>query len=399
MKTLLFIPYQDIYDFCEVNILTREFAVLHLILSRHPGFRLISIGKPRTWLDMKPYDEGSNPFPGGSVEAEVRDRINRCEKLRTLVPFSLKLYQKRGWWVGGYAAIRKALRGREIDWKNTIVYSNSPFSWKLGQWCKQMGATVLFDMMDDFTIHPCMNRIEKKRAHEGYAQYMRCAEYVSANSEHNVRFLRASFGREADLIKNGVFAPDAPEGGEAARKILQAKAKYDRCAGYIGKLGLRIDEKLLDQVTAACPKVLFAVAGPHLSGQKNEGLEKLLHARENILYLGPVPSTQVYGIMNTCDIMLIPHSVDKFENGGDPLKLYQYLNARKPVITTPIAGVEEFKDWITITDDPGQWARLINDPAFAQSAPREAPRSIFWDERAEPMLSYLDQWLLGGAPR
>lgn len=399
MRTLLFIPYQDIYDFCETEILTREYAVLHMLLTRHPEFRLVCVGKPRTWLDKKSYNANANPFPEGSAEAHVRGRINRSEKLRTLVPITPKLYQRRGWWADGYAATDRALRRLGVDWKQTLVYTNTPFAHKLVAKCKEAGASILFDMMDNLTIFPLFNEREKKCAYEGYSKLVRQCDYICANSEFNVRFLRTSFGREADLIKNGVFAPDAAEDGEAARKILQAKGKYDRCAGYIGKLGLRIDEKLLDQVTAACPKVLFAVAGPHLSGQKNEGLEKLLHARENILYLGPVPSTQVYGIMNACDIMLIPHSVDKFENGGDPLKLYQYLNARKPVITTPIAGVEEFEDWITITEDPLEWARLINDPAFAQSAPREAPRSIFWEQRAEPMLSYLDQWLLGGAPR
>lgn len=398
MKTLLFVPYQDIYDFCETDILTREYAVLHMLLTRHPDFRLVCVGKPRTWLDKKSYNADANPFPESSVEAHVRDRINRSEKLRTLVPITPKLYQRRGWWADGYAATDKALRRIGIDWKQTLVYTNSPFAHKLAAKCKENGASILFDMMDNLTIFPMLNDRERKCAFEGYSKLAQLSAYACANSEQNVQFLRSNFGLEADLIKNGVFPSDAAMDGEAVRKILQAKAKYDRCAGYIGKICFHIDEKLLDKVTAASPKVLFAVAGPHLSGQRNEGLEKLLHSRENILYLGPVPSTQVYGIMSACDIMLIPHFAGKLENGGDPLKLYQYLNARKPVITTPIAGVEEFKDWITITEDPEQWVRLINDPAFAQSAPREAPRSILWEKRAEPMLSYLDQWL-GGAPR
>jgi hypothetical protein len=398
MKTLLFIPYQDIYDFCETGILTREYAVLHMLLTRHPGFRLVCVGKPRTWLDKKSYDADANPFPEGSVEARVRDRINRSEKLRKLVPITPKLYQRRGWWADGYAATNKALRRLGIDWKQTLVYTNTPFAHKLAAKCKENGASILFDMMDNFTIYPSFRQRERKCAYEGYSKLTELSDYACVNSEYNVQFLRSNFGLEADLIKNGVFRTDTPVDSEAARKIREAKGKYDRCAGYIGKLCFRIDEKLLDKVTAACPKVLFAVVGPRIKGQENKELEKLLHLRENILYLGPVPSTQVYGIMNACDIMLIPHFVGKNENGGDPLKLYQYLNARKPVITTPFDGAEEFKDWITITEDPEQWARLINDPAFAQSAPREAPRSIYWEKRAEPMLSYLDQWL-GGAPR
>ena len=32
------------------------------------------------------------------------------------------------------------------------------------------------------------------------------------------------------------------------------------------------------------------------------------------------------------DILSIPHSVGKKENGGDPLKLYQYLTRKKYII-------------------------------------------------------------------
>ena len=125
------------------------------------------------------------------------------------------------------------------------------------------------------------------------------------------------------------------------RKIREAKQKYTKCVGYIGKLGLRLDAELIDGVTSACPEILFVFVGGYLKGQINEKLIKIFENRDNVLHIDAVPSAFVYSILNEFDVLSIPHAVGKAENGGDPLKLYQYLTRNKPIITTDVGGMRD----------------------------------------------------------
>ena len=71
---LVFIPYQDLYNFLNDGIMTREYA----ILSRLSGIRdipTIIINKPRTLLDGKRIGKAEGLFPEGSEEGLLREKI------------------------------------------------------------------------------------------------------------------------------------------------------------------------------------------------------------------------------------------------------------------------------------------------------------------------------------
>ena len=44
----------------------------------------------------------------------------------------------------------------------------------------------------------------------------------------------------------------------------------------------------------------------------------------------------------------------------EPQKMFNYLAAGKPVVSTPCAGVEKFKDFITIASTYNEFVEAIN---------------------------------------
>ena len=60
------------------------------------------------------------------------------------------------------------------------------------------------------------------------------------------------------------------------------------------------------------------------------------------------------------DIGIIPHHTGELENGGEPIKLYEYLAAGKPVVTTNIAGIDIFKDIISIVKNKNDFLNSLN---------------------------------------
>ena len=86
---------------------------------------------------------------------------------------------------------------------------------------------------------------------------------------------------------------------------------------------------------------------------------------------------------------MIPYSVGKNENSGDPLKLYQYFMTGKPIACTPIREVGEYSDLILVSDDVDDWTRLLRGGDTGTRSYSSVSSSIRWDERASVLLSFI----------
>ncbi len=151
--------------------------------------------------------------------------------------------------------------------------------------------------------------------------------------------------------------------------------------------GLRLDENLINTISKECPDILFVFVGDYLKGQINNELIKIFDSRKNVLHIKGVPSSYVYPILDEFDILSIPHSVGKNENGGDPLKLYQYLTRKKPIISTPILGMEEFKNYVTIEKDENKWVDYLKKTS--QEPANYNKKNIYWESRMKTILDFL----------
>lgn len=384
-KILIFIPYQDSDNFYSDGIMTREYAILYLLWN--VGYKtVINVKKPRTWLDKKRYQIHEEYYPNGTKEAIIKEILDESKTIQFIQPVSiLQLIKRRGWWNAGY---RKEIKLLELqEGKEYLVYSDNPFAVDLLRELHKQNCSIYFDIMDNFAVHPSLNKREQTIALDGYKQIYKFADYISANSQQTCDYMQQYTNNSIVLVKNGVFADNEIKVSFSIKEIKtirRVKTKFRLCVGYIGKLGLRLNAELIDKISSSCTDVLFVFVGGYLKGQLNERLMELFNSRDNVLHINAVPSAYVYSILDEFDVLMIPHAVGKAENGGDPLKLYQYLTRKKPIITTPILGVNEFKDYITISDNVDEWILFIeaNDKPL-----KEIDSKIFsWESRISQII-------------
>ena len=389
-NNLIFVPYQDTDNFFRDGILTREFAMLYLL--KNMGFRnIINVKKPRTVLDSPRYQIHDEYYPEGTIESQVK---NYCDQAITIQHHpTLSVHQitaRRGWWEKGYLKTFETLEKYTAEGQN-LVYSDNPFASELLSKLCTENTAIYFDVMDNFAIHPSLSEKEHELALVGYKRIMNFADIVCANSKQTCEFIKEKTGREILLVKNGVFENNEAsitEDISCVEVIRNKKRKYKKCVGYIGKLGLRLDADLIEEITEECQQVLFVFVGGYLKGQINDKLLELFETRENILHIDAVPSAFVYAILDEFDILSIPHAVGKAENGGDPLKLYQYLTRGKPIITTNILGVSEFSDVITISNSKNEWIEFINRNTYDSVI---KTGGFYWDERFNPIRTGIEK--------
>lgn len=184
--------------------------------------------------------------------------------------------------------------------------------------------TIIFDLLDDWTVHFAFQSISAE-VEEGYRLMFQLADHVTANSEGTLA-LAHRFGRsDAVLMANGCDPERFPTNSEAAGATT---------IGYVGKIGLRVDLELIQEVCAALPEAHFIFAGPILDKEYLPALTAI----PNLELLGDVHYDEVPQLLKRFDLGWVPHRVGEGEVGGDVIKTYEYRAAHLPVLTTPVIG-------------------------------------------------------------
>ena len=100
--------------------------------------------------------------------------------------------------------------------------------------------------------------------------------------------------------------------------------------GYFGAIERRIDYTLIKKVIADNPDKSFVFVGPVDQDYIREGD----FTAPNLHLPGPVAYEQMPAALKGFDVCIIPFKKDDVSNNIFPLKLFEYLGAGKPVVST-----------------------------------------------------------------
>ena len=152
---------------------------------------------------------------------------------------------------------------------------------------------------------------------------------------------------------------------------------------FSGAWNRRVDAALVAAAAARLPHVTFVIVG---------AVAAPLPAAPNVHSLGAVPYAELPAHLQAADVGIVPYRRSDFNDASCPLKVYEYLAAGLPVVTTsvdtrglppdlvrPVNGVEGFVTAIG--------ALAARDAAGACRS--EAARHS-WDARADALLATID---------
>lgn len=159
--------------------------------------------------------------------------------------------------------------------------------------------------------------------------------------------------------------------------------------GYLGFIMERTDLHILCDIAAQRPDWEIILAGPEYPKGYIEKSGILKHG--NVRWLGEISNDEAPGFLRSLDVCLMPHKDNDYSRSMGPLKLYQYLGSGRPVISTPVAGLDGVKDYVHIANNSDEFVAQAQDAlendSIKNSASRiDAVRHQTWDVRVEQML-------------
>jgi len=247
---------------------------------------------------------------------------------------------------------------------------------------------VVADVVDDHRTFVAPNSPLRARLTDNYRQILARSDVVLANCEP-VRVTMRELAPEVHLVPNACEYPPPPDDGRVPPEIARLRGPV---IGYVGNLSSRIDIALLDHVARARPGwQLVLIGSAHL---RRDVL--VLDRHPNVHFLGVRPYAEVPRYVRAFDVGIVPHLDDAMTRSMNPLKAYVFCSLGIPVVSTPVANLDDLAGLLTVAGTPDGFVAAVEAALTAPRPPaaaRERLRAHSWEARATGVLDLVDRAL------
>lgn len=192
-------------------------------------------------------------------------------------------------------------------------------------------ALLVYDCIDQHTEYPWNRRIQG-RIGALEERLLAEADVVTVTSSHLLERKKAKC-KTIRPVPNGV---DIGLFGRARGSELDVAPELAHVKGpvvmYVGAIAEWFDVELVEHIAIRHPEWTLVLIGPQ--SVRAPGL-----TRTTVLRLGTRDHADLPRYLKRADVCLIPFVVNELTLGVNPLKLYEYLAAGKPVVSTALPDV------------------------------------------------------------
>ncbi len=205
---------------------------------------------------------------------------------------------------------------------------------------------VIYDITDDWTqfTHFTERKGLLARTIAEDAELCRRADSVIVCSR-SLYESRQALSRDIHLIPNGVDAAHYRCVLDEHGPLPKACRNWPRPVfGYTGSIHAdRVDVKLLEAMTAAMkerniPGTIVLIGPVMLPAEQQRQLE----GTGRVIFTGPMAYRDLPQYMRAFDVCIVPHCMTAFVESLNPIKLWEYLAAGKPIVSTDVAGFRDY---------------------------------------------------------
>lgn len=171
----------------------------------------------------------------------------------------------------------------------------------------------------------------------------------------NVRAqIRQHFYKDSVIIGNGVDLSRFKKGSSLVVK----KSNRRRRIVFVGVFDYWVDYNYINSLSEFFPDIDILLIGP------SSKMNRKLFSSNNICHIGPKSPTQVVTLLNDSDVGIVPFDIKnhkEFVDGINPLKVYEYLAAGIPVVSTDFAGARGISPYVTTAATPEAFCQAVAD--------------------------------------
>jgi GT2 family glycosyltransferase len=128
-----------------------------------------------------------------------------------------------------------------------------------------------------------------------------------------------------------------------------------RTIGYYGAIAEWFDVNLVRSVARAHPDARVLLVGNDTVAAKDQ-----LSDCPNVEFTGEVPYAQLPAYLHAFDVCLLPFKVVPLTLATNPVKVYEYLAAGKPVVAVDLPEIAQFGELVRNAREPDQFVAAVS---------------------------------------
>lgn len=229
--------------------------------------------------------------------------------------------------------IRKYFVKRTIkEFKPDVLYLTYPT--QIYSIPKDYAGKVIYDCMDD---HLAIDGQISKEIFEAEKILTRRANIILASSESLKDKLERRYKvTDIHIVRNGFNGPIYKI--DDRKKTLRENKNSTITFAYIGTISHWFNNKLIKKSLKDVSNLHYLLIGPVDKNQKIDD--------SRVVYAGTVSHDQLYKKIQNVDALIMPFKVNKIIESVDPVKLYEYINFDKNILSVKYKEIERFEPFV-----------------------------------------------------
>ena len=274
--------------------------------------------------------------------------------------------------------------GKLLLWTNSrelVSLVQHPFWYDIAAFLPN--SRIVYDCMDHHegfgNTAPEILAFERSLLHDAHLTITTSAwldELVSKQAKH--RLLIRNGGEFKHFAQIPVSVYRDPQG----RRII----------GYYGAIAEWFDQDLVESIAKRFPDCSILLVGADTVNAKAK-LGQLF----NVKLVGEVPYTELPYYLHGFEVCILPFKVIPLTLATNPVKVYEYLSAGKPVVSVALPEMKQFGDLVKVADNPEVFLQEVADTLnhsinSVDIKKRQAfAKTQTWNHRVETLISFVER--------
>ncbi len=277
-----------------------------------------------------------------------------------------------------------------LGWSATHLWINQHEAASLLD--ERIATQSIYDITDDWTTfsgnqtHLKVVKFQDYKLCMGAKQVIVCSEQLLADKRDLVE------AEYLHLIPNGVHVDHYVSVTDYNKQPHPVTLDWQKPVyGYTGTIhGDRVDVNLVAEIAKFNPNATIAMVGPNLLDADDQ---LTVSKYSNIVFTGAMPYSVLPDIMRAFDVCMVPHLVTPFTESLNPIKLWEYLAAGKPIVSTNVAGFRDFPELVHVAESYDVFFQNLDialTEDFSNIVARQAVAQLHsWDKRIDQVIQIL----------
>jgi teichuronic acid biosynthesis glycosyltransferase TuaH len=264
--------------------------------------------------------------------------------------------------------------------KLDLIWVTHPDQFK---YLPKVGPKVYYDCMDDCLL---ISNVDVSITSNNEFELIRRSSKVFCSSQSLIETLKSRYGQ----ANKYVLINNAFEGPPLRQKPHKNLDNEFISFCYLGTVSHWFDFDAVFFILNNFSNITITIIGPI------ENLDRYVPKHVRLIYKGQVSHSKIFGLVNESDALIMPFKNSELTKSVDPVKLYEYINFDKPIISVKYPEMEKFSDFVYFYENMRQLFDLISALMASEFGKKytEKSREEFlllntWEERAKKIKSVL----------